>query len=258
MPGHLLQSDQQFRESKDLLDQYANLSPKVKVEYIDPDKIPKCPASGNRNLGTAVVQIGEKKEEAKGMTEEGVTGALIRDLKGNIRTVCFVSGSGEHQIENTERDGLSNLKELLSQGQLRSQNYSLLQTAEVPADCTTLVIAGPTRDYVQPEVDAIKKYVEGGGRALLMMDPPLKLGRSEIADNSAGELIQSWGVTLDKNLILDLNPIGQIAGWVRKSRWSATMDRNPSSRHERHGDRVSARALHRDQEHRQNQCGQAV
>jgi ABC-type uncharacterized transport system involved in gliding motility auxiliary subunit len=62
-------------------------------------------------------------------------------------------------------------------------------------------------------VDAIKKYVEGGGRALLMVDPPLKLGRSEIADNDAlANLIQSWGVTLDKNLILDLNPIGQIAG----------------------------------------------
>ncbi len=47
----------------------------------------------------------------------------------------------------------------------------------MPADCTALVIAGPTRNYQQPEVDAIKKYVEGGGRALFMLDPPLKLGR---------------------------------------------------------------------------------
>ena len=46
-----------------------------------------------------------------------------------------------------------------------------------------------------------------------MLDPPLKLGRSEIADNDAlANLLQSWGVTLDKDLILDLNPIGQIAG----------------------------------------------
>ena len=48
------------------------------------------------------------------MTEEGVTGAFIRDLKGNTRTVCFVSGSGEHQIDDTERNGLSHFKELLS------------------------------------------------------------------------------------------------------------------------------------------------
>jgi len=204
----------QFREGKDLLDQYANLSPKVKVEYIDPDKNPQVAReAGIRNLGTAVVQIGEKKEEAKSMTEEGVTGAFIRDLKGNTRTVCFVSGSGEHQIDNTERDGLSHFKDLLSKDNYEARTVDLLQKAEVPAGCTTLVIAGPTRNYEQPEVDAIKKYVEGGGRALLMVDPPLKLGRSEIADNDAlANLIQSWGVTLDKNLILDLNPIGQIAG----------------------------------------------
>jgi len=75
------------------------------------------------------------------------------------------------------------------------------------------VIAGPTKNYEQPEVDAIKKYVEDGGRALFMLDPPLKLGHEEIAENDAlTNLLQSWGVTLDKDLILDLNPLGQIAG----------------------------------------------
>jgi ABC-type uncharacterized transport system involved in gliding motility auxiliary subunit len=76
-----------------------------------------------------------------------------------------------------------------------------------------LVVGGPTRDYQQPEVDAIKKYVEGGGRAFFMLDAPLKLGRSEIADNDAlTNLLQSWGVTVNKDLILDLNPIGQLLG----------------------------------------------
>src|SRR5215831_7549013 len=87
-----------FREGKDLLDQYANLSPKIKVKYVDPDKDPELAReAGIRNLGTAVVQIGAKKEEAKSMTEEGITGALIRDLKSTARTVCFLGGSGEHQ-----------------------------------------------------------------------------------------------------------------------------------------------------------------
>jgi ABC-type uncharacterized transport system involved in gliding motility auxiliary subunit len=46
-----------------------------------------------------------------------------------------------------------------------------------------------------------------------MLDPPLKIGRSEIADNDAlSALLVSWGVTLQKDLILDLNPIGQMAG----------------------------------------------
>jgi len=124
-----------------------------------------------------------------------------------------VTGSGEHQVDNTDREGLSQFKELLSKDNYESKSVDLLQKAEVPSDCTTLVIAGPTRNYEQPEVDAIKKYVEGGGRAFLMLDPPLKLRRSEIAPNdSLTSVLESWGVTMNKDLILDLNPIGQLAG----------------------------------------------
>jgi len=203
-----------FRDGKDLLDQYANLSPKVKVKYVDPDKDPELAReAGIRNYGMAVVQIGAKKEEAKSMTEEGITGALIRDLKSNTRTVCFVSGSGEHQLDDSNREGLSKFKDLLAKDNYETKSVDLLTKAEVPSDCTTLVIAGPTKNYEQPEVDAIKKYVEDGGRALFMLDPPLKLGHEEIAENDAlTGLLQSWGVTLDKDLILDLNPLGQIAG----------------------------------------------
>lgn len=203
-----------FREGKDLLDQYANLSHKVQVKYVDPDKDPELArAAGIRNLGTAVVQIGAKHEEAKSMTEEGVTGAFIRDLKSTTRTVCFVSGSGEHQIEESDREGFSQFKDLVGKDDYQTKTVDLLQNAEVPSDCTTLVVAGPTRNYEQPEVDAIKKYVENGGRAFFMLDPPLKIGRSEIADNDAlTNLLQSWGVEMQKDLILDLNPIGQIAG----------------------------------------------
>jgi len=190
-----------FSQAKDQLEQYANLSPKVKVEYVDPDKKPELArAAGIKNYGTAVVQIADRKEEAKSLTEEGITGAFIRDLKSNTRTVCFVEGSGEHAIEDSERSGFSRFKDLLGKD-------------EVPSECTVLVVGGPDADYQQPEVDAIKKYVENGGRALIMLDPPLKIGRSEIADNAAlNKVLEGWGVTPEKNLILDMNPIGQIAG----------------------------------------------
>ena len=203
-----------FPQAKDQLDQYANLSPKVHVEYVDPDKKPQVAReAGIKNYGTTVVQIGAKKEEAKSTSEEDLSGAFIRDLKNKTRTICFVTGSGEHQIEDSERNGYSRLKDLLGKDQYSTKSISLLQKAEVPGDCTVLVVAGPSSDYQQPEVDAIKKFVEEGGRALFLLDPPLKFGRSEIADNDAlTALLQSWGVTLDKDLILDLNPIGQLVG----------------------------------------------
>jgi ABC-type uncharacterized transport system involved in gliding motility auxiliary subunit len=203
-----------FQGAKDQLEQYANLSPKVHVEYVDVDKNPQVAReAGIKNYGTTIVKIGAKKEEAKSLTEEGITGAFIRDLKNTTRAVCFVTGSGEHQIEDSERSGYSRFKDLLSKDDYEAKSISLLQKAEVPAECTVVVIGGPTGEYQQPEVDALKKYVEAGGRALFMLDPPLKIGRSEIADNDVlTALLASWGVTLQKDLILDLNPIGQLAG----------------------------------------------
>lgn len=203
-----------FQHAKDLLGEYSDLSPKIQVKYVDPDKNPQeAREAGIKNYGTALIQIGDRKEEAKSLTEEGITGAIIRDLKNTTRTVCFVGGSGEHQIDDSDHSGYSRFKDLLGKDNFETKAIDLLQKADVPSDCTVLVVAGPTRDYQQPEVDAIKKYVENGGRAMLMLDPPLKIGRSDIADNDAlTSLLQSWGVSLDKDLILDLNPIGQLAG----------------------------------------------
>src|SRR5206468_526759 len=200
-----------FQQGKDLLDQYTNLSTKVHVKYVDPDKEPQIAReAGIKSYPTAIVQIGAKKEEAKSMTEEGITGAFIRDLKNNTRTVCFVSGSGEHQIDDTDRTGYSHLKDLLGKDEYTARSINLLQKAEVPNDCTVLVVGGPSSDYQQPEVDAIKKYVEDGGRALFMLDPPLKLGRSEIADNDAlTGLLQTWGVSLQKDQLMHRYQIGR-------------------------------------------------
>jgi ABC-type uncharacterized transport system involved in gliding motility auxiliary subunit len=44
-----------------------------------------------------------------------------------------------------------------------------------------------------------------------MLDAPLKLGTTDIADNDAlTSLLQNWGVTVDKDLVLD--PAGQVLG----------------------------------------------
>jgi ABC-type uncharacterized transport system involved in gliding motility auxiliary subunit len=76
-----------------------------------------------------------------------------------------------------------------------------------------LVVAGPTTNFEQPEVNAIRTYVENGGRAMFLLDPPLQMGPHTIAGNDAlTSLLQNWGVTVDKDLVLDLNPIGRLMG----------------------------------------------
>jgi ABC-type uncharacterized transport system involved in gliding motility auxiliary subunit len=201
--------------AKDLLDRYANLSPKLKIQYVDLLKNPtQARASNVTREGEAIVDVGARHEDAKTFDEEGVTGALIRALKGGEREVCVVTGHGEHRLDDTSQgEGFSGFQTVVAKNNYKLQPINLLQKAEVPADCTVLVVAGPTGDYIQPEVDAIKKYVEGGGRALFLLDPPLKLGRRQVGDNQAlSDLLESWGVTADKNLLLDESAASQLLG----------------------------------------------
>jgi ABC-type uncharacterized transport system involved in gliding motility auxiliary subunit len=201
--------------AKDLLDRYQNLSPKLHIQYVDLLKNPTLARAENvTREGEAVISVGARREDAKTFDEEGVTGALIRAMKGGEREVCVVSGHGEHRLDDSSQsDGFSGFQTIVQRDNYKVQSINLQEKAEVPADCTVLVVAGPTGDYIQPEVDAIKKYVQGGGRALFMLDPPLQLGRKQISDNTAlTDLLASWGVTLDKDLLLDESAASQLLG----------------------------------------------
>ncbi len=203
-----------FTEARDLLDRYDNLSPRLTVEYIDPDKKPQLArAAGVRSYGTIFVEASGRREEAKSLTEEEITNALIRALKGGVRKACIVQGSGEHSIEEFGRDGYSNLKDLLEKNNYTTQKISLIEKPEVPSDCTVLIVGGPRFDYLDPAVEAIKKYVEGGGSALLLIDPPIRFGQQEISENPAlMKLLEGWGVVANKDLVLDTSGIGSLFG----------------------------------------------
>src|ERR1700680_510270 len=217
-----------FQAGKDLLDRYATLSPKVHLDYVDPDKNPQAArAAGITKYGTTLVQIGAKKEEAKNITEEDVTGAIIRDLKSDTRNVCFLTGSGERQIDDADRPGLSHLKDLLSKDDYTRQSINVWEKWEVRSNCTVVVASGPKSDYQQPEVDAIKKYVEGGGRAMFLLDPPLKIGKPTGDNEALDNVLQGWGVSVEKNLLLDLSPVGQLLGMGPTVALVSTYDSHP-------------------------------
>src|SRR3979411_1389386 len=68
-----------FQQAKDLLDRYEVLSHKLSVDYVDPDKKPQiAKAMGIRTYGTILVNAGGRQQEAKSVTEEEITGAIIR------------------------------------------------------------------------------------------------------------------------------------------------------------------------------------
>jgi ABC-type uncharacterized transport system involved in gliding motility auxiliary subunit len=201
-----------FDNAKDLFDRYKLISPKVTVEYQDVDKKrTEAIAAGVKTVPTILVKVGNKTETAKSLTEEEVTGAMVRALKGGDRTVCFTSGFGEASTtDTTGAEGFGNAKDLTEKNNYKTKVVPLIPKPEIPADCTILVVAGPKRNYLQPAVDAIKAYVENGGRALILLDPPLKFS-SEIDENPAlVAVLDSWGVKMDNDLVLDLSGVGQL------------------------------------------------
>ncbi len=204
-----------FANAEDLFNRYKGLSPKVTVEYQDVDKKrTEAIAAGVKNpLPNILVKVGNKTEVAKSLTEEEVTGAMVRALKGGDRTVCFTSGYGEGSTtDTTAGEGFGNVKDLTEKNNYKTKAVPLIPTPEIPLDCTILVVGGPKRNYLQPAVDAIKNYVENGGRALIMLDPPLMF-KSEIDENAAlVSVLDSWGVKMDKDLVLDLSGVGQLFG----------------------------------------------
>ena len=204
-----------FPNAEDLFNRYKSLSPKVTVEYQDVDKKrTEAIAAGVKSpLPNIFVKVGNKTETAKSLTEEEVTGAMVRALKGGDRTVCFTAGYGEAATtDSTAGEGFGLAKELTEKNNYKTKVVPMIPTPEIPLDCTILVVGGPKRNYLKPAVDAIKNYVENGGRALIMLDPPLKF-KSEIDENpELTAVLESWGVKLEKNLVLDLSGVGQLFG----------------------------------------------
>ena len=222
-----------FTGAHDLLDRYSSLSPKIHVKYIDPVRKPQqARAEGFRNDSPVIVEAGVKKEPAKSLTEEEITGALIRALKTGERNICFLNAAGEHSLDDTEASGFSVLKTVLERDNYKVRSESLKPAApeagkqinvnqaaapgaaEVPKSCTALIVGGPQLAYPPAVANAIKTYVENGGRALIMLDETLRIGRSEPAAENPdlAKALEDWGVTANKDLVLDLSGVGQNLG----------------------------------------------
>lgn len=220
-----------FRTARDTLDRYSRWSPKLHVTYIDPERKPQvAKAAGYRSDATVIVDSGSRREGAKGLSEEELTGALIRSLKSDARTVCVLSAAGERSIDDTDAGGFSLFKQLLERDNYQVRTETLRPAAasnnkslalgqapaapslEVPKSCTVMVIAGPKNDYPVPVVNTLRTFVEAGGRALFLLDTPLRLGDSDPPTENEDllKLLADWGVTANKDLVLDLSGVGQI------------------------------------------------
>jgi ABC-type uncharacterized transport system involved in gliding motility auxiliary subunit len=187
------------------LTRYDNASSKVSVEYVDPDANPERAELMNiRTYGTVLVEIAGRREEAKSTGEEDLTNAFIKLLKGEQKTACLLGGHGEAAPSDTESLGFSAARSAIQEANYTLQELSLLESPEVPASCSLLIVAGPSTPLLEPEINIVRSYVNDGGRLLLLID--------HAKSPELAALAAEWGVQVNDDLVIDTTGIGRLFG----------------------------------------------
>lgn len=196
---------------RDRLDEYAQLSSELSVEYIDALRDPLA-ASGAEitAVPTLLLQYGGRTERTNATDEQSLTNALKKVIEGQAKKIYFVQGHGEHETAASDSRGYAAVAGSLADDNFEVEQLTLAQTGAVPPDATVVVIAGPRTDYFAPEVDAIRQFLAGGGKLLMLLDPPETAAAPALTNLVA--LAREWGIDVGANLVVDESGIGQIFG----------------------------------------------
>jgi ABC-type uncharacterized transport system involved in gliding motility auxiliary subunit len=192
------------------LDEYRYVSDKVSVEYIDVERRPALAGQYKvQSLGTVVFDYDGRTERVTSDGEQELTNGLIKVVQGKQNKVYFVQGHGEKSTDGSQADGYSTIASSLTSDNFTTDKLVLAQQ-DIPADATVLIVAGPRADFLAPEIDRLKTYLGGGGKLLLLLDPPEKPGGPDLT-NLIG-LAKEWGIDPGLNVVVDASGVGQMIG----------------------------------------------
>jgi ABC-type uncharacterized transport system involved in gliding motility auxiliary subunit len=179
-----------------LLKIYGYESPRIKYEFIDPDKNPGLVKRYEVTQdGTTVLESGDKDGRITTTSEEDLTNAVIKLTREKRKVIYFLEGHGEASVEESGDGGYSTVKSELEKLGYEVKKQSLALSEGFPADCALLVVPGPKKALLPNEIETIGAYVGRGGRVYFMIDPETDPGLSP--------LLAGYGVRLRNDLIVD-------------------------------------------------------
>ena len=120
------------------------------------------------------------------------------------KTLGFLTGHGEKSKD----------QELRTLGAVLEQQYKVVEipgsedTAPDLEGVDVLVVPGPTREITEGEQEALAKYLDSGGKAMILVDSVIidqRLGLIAIPNrNSFADFVGRYGVVVDDNLLFDV------------------------------------------------------
>jgi gliding motility-associatede transport system auxiliary component len=197
-----------FGRFRTRLDQYQYETKQLQVEYIDPEKRPALAERlKDSGLGTIVLEYDNRTQRITSDEEQDLTNALIKVVQGETHKVYFTQGHGERDTNASDGAGYSGFAQELGSDNFTADKLVLLQQ-EIPKEASVVVIAGPTSDFLEPEINRLKAYLAKGGKLLVLIDPPQKADAPPLTNLLA--LLKDWSVDVGTNAVLD--PLSQLRG----------------------------------------------
>jgi len=195
------------QQAEDLLDQYVYYSGHLKVRFVAPDRNPAEARAYEIEVEPTIVvssDSGEARITQTGLTEEDLTNALIKATSDKQPAICAVTGNGEKGIDDSGADGFQLAAEALRKESFEVKEVKLLESEEALSGCDAVLIAGATKVLLPPEVEAVDKYLSGGGHLIVMVEPRTPTGLEP--------LLERYGLKTGGDFIVDVNPMARLLG----------------------------------------------
>jgi ABC-type uncharacterized transport system involved in gliding motility auxiliary subunit len=184
------------KKAQGLLEIYRSYNPKIRYQLIDPDRQPSLARQyGIRDYGEVILESGGKTQTVKRADEEGITNGLLRLLQPKAKKVVFLSGHGEKSSLDSQKGGFSLAKGILEKENYQIEEKNLLVGSALSTGTQCLVIAGPKKALFPEEIEALKTFLQAGGRVLVLLEP--------YQDGGLKNWLGSIGITLGQDIIID-------------------------------------------------------
>lgn len=229
------QQQELYEPVRELLARYEAASPRVKVEFVDPEKNPikaqqLAQQYGVTNAGVAVasgddrrfidsadlvevdfaaMQMGQQPGMSGFKGEQLFTSTILQLREGRKPKILFTTGHGERSLDDRGPQGFAGAQEILGRDNFEIEEWASLGKPAVPDGTDLVVIAGPTGSFVQPELDALSAYLDRGGRLLVLLDPTLgQAAGSGLVQTGLEGWLAGRGVQVGQNIVVDpSNPL---------------------------------------------------
>ena len=206
-----------------LAKQYSNANSKIKVEIVDATKdlefAKKYDVTGeeaaiivasgdvSRTLLSYDLYSYDANYNTTDLTEQKLTSAILNVVSDNIPKVYFLSGYTSLSFTN----GLQYLSQYLNDEVLTYETLNVLSSGKVPADCDTLVIMTPEKDFDDITTKAIKDYIKKGGN-ILWLNSAVVTGKVEF--KNVNKILSQYGVKgFDTGILYETNQDNTILGY---------------------------------------------